>query len=176
LVRASLRYSWMTLPVENLQTLSPNMQLRYGPVPRSTENAVCAFHGALYICGTIAQMWLFDKARGTSKSDFKECHFYINGEGHSFYCKKIMGRSATLTFFHSSEFTGSQMMDIPMSVDQSALYLEVTDPQQDANLRLRLAEHLRDPGRRATPEEIGLKVVKGVEGSYATAMFRMRKS
>jgi hypothetical protein len=68
------------------------------------------------------------------------------------------------------------MMDIPMSVDQSALYLEVTDPQQDANLRLRLAEHLRDPGRRATPEEIGLKVVKGVEGSYATAMFRMRKS
>jgi hypothetical protein len=32
--------------------------------------------------------------------------------------------------------------------------------------------HLRNPGRKVFPEEIGLKMVHGPEGSYATAMIR----
>jgi HEPN domain-containing protein len=60
LVQARPRYSCLTLPAENLQILSQNMELRYTSVPRSMEMAAEAYHGALYVCGLIAQMWLFD--------------------------------------------------------------------------------------------------------------------
>ena len=173
LVQAHSRYSCLTLPVENLQKLSPNMELRYSSVPRSMEMAVEAYHGALYVSGLIAQMWLFDKARGTTKSRFKADRFYIDGAGTTFYCKRVHGDSATLTLFRSSKFTGSQMADIVMALSQSALYLEVTDAQQDTQLRSRFALHLRHPGRKVSPDEIGLKIVHGPEGSYATAVLKV---
>ncbi len=173
LVKAHSRYSCLTLPVENLQKLSPNMELRYSSVPRSMEMAVEAYHGALYVSGLIAQMWLFDKARGTTKSRFKADRFYIDGAGTTFYCKRVQGDSATLTLFRSSKFTGSQMADIMMALSQSALYLEVTDALQDTQLRSQFALHLRYPGRKVSPEEIGLKMVHGPEGSYATAVLKV---
>jgi hypothetical protein len=174
LLRAEPRYSWLSLPVENLQRLVPNMEIRYGPAPRSLEAAVSAYHGALHICGVVSQVWLFDRARGTDKATFRECRFYLNGAGNPFYCKRIQGKSVTLTFFHSSELFGARMGDMQLDMSQSAMYLEVTDPRQDAQLRYRLSVHLRNPGRRVTPEEMGLSIVKGPEGSYATAMLRMR--
>lgn len=172
LVQAEHRYSCLSLPVENLQKLSPNMELRYTTVPRSMDMAIEAYHGALYVCGLVAQMWLFDKARGTTKSRFKECCFYMDGANTTFYCKRVQGDSATLTLFRSSRFTGSQMADITMDISQSALYLEVVDPLQDAQLRTRFAAHLRHPGRKVSPEEIGLRMVHGPEGSYASAVLK----
>jgi hypothetical protein len=148
------------------------MELRFTHVPRSLEMATEGYHGALYICGLIAQMWLFDKARGTTKSAFKECSFYVDGANTTFYCKRLQEDSVTLTLFHSSRFTGSQMGEIMMDQSRSALYLEVTDALQDAQLRRQLAAHLRNPGRKVSPEEIELKMVHGPEGSYATAVLR----
>jgi HEPN domain-containing protein len=173
LVGAQPRFSCLTLPVENLQKLSPNMELRYTSVPRSMEMAVEAYHGALYVCGLIAQMWLFDKARATTRSRFKADRFYIDGAGTTFYCKRVQGDSATLTLFRSSKFTGSQMADITMGLSQSALYLEVTDALQDTQLRSQFTLHLRYPGRKVSPDEIGLKMVHGPEGSYATAVLKV---
>jgi HEPN domain-containing protein len=172
LLQAERRYAFLSSPIANLQKLSPNMELRYSNVPRSMEMAIQAYHGALYICGMIAQMWLFDKARGTSKSRFRECYFYLDGANSTFYCKRVQGVSVTLTLFRSSRFIGSQMVDITLDMAQSALYLEVTDTRQDAQLRSQLMAHLRNPGRKVFPEEIGLKMVHGPEGSYATAMIR----
>jgi HEPN domain-containing protein len=173
LVQAHPRYSCLALPVENLQKLAPSMELRYTSVPRSIEMAIEAYHGALYVCGLIAQMWIFDKARGTTRSRFKAACFYVDGAGTTFYCKRIQGNSVTLTLFRSSKFTGSQMADIVMDLSQSALYLEVTDALQDAQLRSQFALHLRYPGRRVSPDEIGLKMVHGPEGSYATAILKV---
>jgi HEPN domain-containing protein len=172
LLNTESRYSCLSLPVANLQKLSPSMELRYSNVPRSLEMAVEAYHGALYVCGMVAQMWLFDKARGTTKSRFKECSFYLDGANTTFYCKKVQGDSAVLTLFRSSKYTGSQMADITMSTSQSTLYLEVTDPLQDAQLRAQFAAHLRNPGRRVSPEEIGIQMVHGPEGSYVTALLK----
>jgi HEPN domain-containing protein len=166
------RYSCVSLPVENLQKLAPNMELRYANVPRSVEMAIEGFHGSLYVCGIIAQMWLFDQARGTTKSDFKECSFYLDGAKATFYCKKIGKDSAILTYFRSSKYTGSQMADISMDLSNSALYLEVTDANHDAQLRGQYLLHLKNPGRKVSPEEIGLNMTHGPEGSYATVMLR----
>ncbi|MDR3734661.1 MAG: HEPN domain-containing protein [Acidobacteriaceae bacterium] len=172
LLKTESRYFCLSLPVENLQKLSPSMELRYSNVPRSLEMATEAYHGALYVCGMIAQMWLFDKARGTTRPRFKECSFYLDGANTTFYCKKVQGDSAVLTLFRSSKYMGSQMADITMSTSQSALYLEVTDPLQDAQLRAQFAAHLRNPGRRVSPEEIGIQMVHGSEGSYVTALLK----
>ncbi len=159
LLQTERRYSCLSLPVVNLQKLSPSMELRYTTVPRSIEMAIEAYHGALYVCGLTAQMWLFDKARGTTKPRFQECSFYLDGANTTFYCKRVQEDSATLTLFRSSRFTGSQMADITMDMSQSALYLEVIDPLQDAQLRAQFAVHLRNPGRKVSPEEIGLSRV-----------------
>lgn len=173
LVQAQSRYSCLTLTVDNLQKLAPNMELRYTIVPRSMEMAIEAYHGALYVCGLVAQMWIFDKARGTTKSIFKAGSFYVDGAGTTFYCKSVQENLATLTLFRSSKYTGSQMADIVMKVAQSSLYLEVTDPVQNAQLRSQFALHLRYPGRKVSPEEIGLRMVDGPEGSYATAVLKV---
>jgi hypothetical protein len=117
-------------------------------------------------------MWLFDQARGAAKSDFKECSFYLDGSNATFYCKKVDGDSAVLTHFRSSKYTGSQMADLSMDLSNSALYLEVTDPKHDAQLRGQFLLHLRNPGRKVSPEEIGLNMVHGPEGSCATVILK----
>ena len=171
------RYFCLRLPVENLQRLSPSMELRYTTVPRSVEMAIEAYHGALYVCGLTAQMWLFDRARGTATARFKAGSFYIDGAGTTFYCKTFQSGSAMLTLFRSSKFTGLQMADVTMDVSQSALYLEVTDPQQDGQLRSQLMFQLHNRGRKVSPDEIGLSMTHGPEGSYTTAVLKvpMRK-
>jgi hypothetical protein len=117
-------------------------------------------------------MWLFDQARAGTKSAFKECSFYIDGSNATYYCKKAAADSAVLTHFRSSKYTGSQMADLVMDPSSSALYLEVTDPDQDAQLRRQFLLHLRNPGKRVSPEEIGLNMVHGPEGSYTSVMVK----
>jgi hypothetical protein len=134
--------------------------------------AVEGFHGSLYVCGIIAQMWLFDQARVSKKTDFKECSFYVDGSNGTYYCKKVTLDSVVLTHFRSSKYTGSQMADITMDPSNSALYLEVTDHNQDAQLRGLFLLHLRNPGKKVSPEEVGLNMVHGPEGSYASIMLK----
>jgi HEPN domain-containing protein len=172
LLLAEPRYSCVSLPVENLQKLAPNMELRYAHVPRSLEMAVEGFHGSLYVCGIIAQMWLFDHARGSTRSDFKECAFYVDGSNATYYCKKVTPDSVVLTHFRSSKYTGSQMADVAMDPSYSALYLEVTDRNEDAQLRGLFLLHLKNPGKKVSPEEVGLNMVHGPEGSYASIMLK----
>ena len=174
LLQREPRYSCLSSPIQNLQKLSPSMELRYGSIPRSMEMAVQAFHGALYVCGLAAQMWLFDKARGTSQSGFRECYFYLDGANSTYYCKGVLGETATLTLFQSSQFIGAQMVNMLLDTAQSALYLEVTDPHRDGELRNRYLAHLRNPGKKVSQEEMGIKIVDGPEGSYATALIRAR--
>jgi hypothetical protein len=119
------------------------------------------FHGSLYVCGIIAQMWLFDQARGTTTSAFKECSFYLDGANSTFYCKRVHGDSAILTLFRSSKHTGSLIVDITMDRSRSALYLEVSDALHDARLRRQFQQQLRNPGRKVSPEEIGVNMVHG---------------
>jgi HEPN domain-containing protein len=171
LVRAEPRYAWLSKPIENLQKLAPGMEMRYGPAPRSLEKAVGAFYAALHVCGVLANMWLFDMARGTSKSSFKEGRFYFNGAGLTFYCTRVQGETAILRRFHSSTFTGMQMMDIVMKTVQSAMYLEVTDTAEIERLKRKLVFHIRNRGKRVSPNEIGLKMINGPEGCYVTATF-----
>ncbi|HMG86738.1 MAG TPA: HEPN domain-containing protein [Terracidiphilus sp.] len=173
LTQVQPRYFCLRLPVENLHRLSPSMELRYTSVPRSVEMAIEAYHGALYVCGLTAQMWLFDRARGTTVSRFKAGSFYIDGSGTTFYCKTVQTGSAVLILFRSSKFTGLQMADLTMDLSQSALYLEVTDPRQDAQLRAQLAFQLRNRGRKVSPDEIGLTMTHGPEGSYTTAVLKV---
>ena len=173
LVKAAPRYSWLRKPQDNLQSLFvPGMGLRYKQIAVSVERAVEAFFGSLFICGTVAQMWLFDRARGTSESTFRVCRFYIDGQGYAHYCQRVEGNFATLTLFHSSEAVGSAMVDKRMDLQQSAMYLEVVDPALDAELGKQLEAHYRNRGKRVTAEEVGLKLESGVEGSYATAVIK----
>ena len=67
-----------------------------------------------------------------------------------------------------------QMMDIAMKAEQSAMYLEISDVNEIQRLKRRLAFHMRHRGRRISPDEIGVKMVNGPEGSYVTATVPMR--
>lgn len=172
IVCSERRYSCLELPIKNLQTLSPSMEMRYSTIPRSVAMAVQGYHGALYVCAIIAQMWLFDRERGTSKSSFKECSFYIDGARSTFYCFGIQNNTAAMRLFQSNKFTGSQMVELMVPSSQSALYLEVTDPRRDAQLRRQLAVHMANRGTKVSPEEAGVRTVHGPEGTYTTALLR----
>lgn len=62
------------------------------------------------------------------------------------------------------------MADLVLAPSSSALYLAVTDPKEDAQLRGQFLLHLRNPGKKVSHEEIGLNMVHGPEGSYTTVM------
>ena len=171
LVGRSIRYRWLKIPTGHLQTLSPSMELRYGLQPRTIEDAVSAIHASLHICSSIALMWQFDHARGTDKSSFKPGKFYLNDMWQTLYCKAIENGIAVLTLFISNPVLGSQMLDLKLDdAATSSLYLEITDPQEDARLRQIFMAHLRNPGKLVSPEEIGIRQVDGPEGSYLTAL------
>jgi len=69
------RYAWLRSSVDSLQKFAPNMEIRYGSVPRTVENAISSFYSALNVCAVLAQVWLFDIARGTDKATFEQGKF-----------------------------------------------------------------------------------------------------
>jgi HEPN domain-containing protein len=170
LLKAQPRYECVSLAVKNLQKRVPNMQLRYGEVPTSLAEAVECYYGALYVCQAIGQMWVFDQERGSTKSDFKECSFYIDGADATFYCSQVLADKALMIAFRSSPYTGSQMAEIEMDLLSSAHYLEITDPVRDQQLRRQIIFQYRNRGPKATAEGARLKQVHGSEGSYATVL------
>jgi len=179
LVAANSRYDWLRSSVEALQKFAPNMQIRYGIVPRTVENALVGFNAALSICGASAQLWLFDFARGTERSDFAVGRFYLDGSKSTFYCKQILcapgnKRSAVLTRFDVNTLLGATMIDMVVEMKYSGLYLEVKDARQLEDLRRRLGHQLRNPGRLVRAEDLGIQITAGPEGSYTTGHVRVR--
>jgi hypothetical protein len=179
LVVANGRHAWLKSSVVALQTFAPDMQIRYAVLPRTIENAIVAFNAALTVCGALAQMWLFDAARGTDESTFIPNRFYVDGSGSTFYCKTVdyVSRLLILTRFGLNPLTGSGLVvEIKLGMDQSALYLEVTDPGEIDNLRRRFEWHLRNLGQQVRPVDLGIQITSGPEGSYTTIGVRVKVS
>jgi hypothetical protein len=129
----------------------------------------------------MAQIWMFDSERGTNKSEFETGKFYVDGNGIAYLCIGVdkqpdekRKRLAVMRQFRSSPAIGSIMADISMDVAQSALYLEVTDQLQIAELRNRYEFHLKNRGRLVRPEEIGVQMASGIEGAYTTSILKRR--
>ncbi len=181
LIKIEPRYEWLGRSIDSLHAFAPNMQIRYQVVPRTVENAISAFLSALNVCGTLAQIWLFDAQRGTNHSTFEPGRFYLDGREWTYYCKTIRNGSsqrplAILNLFRYEQLLEcSFLMDIRVGLEQSALYLEVTDSDEIAILRQRYENHLRNPGRQVQPEDLGIEIASGPEGSYTTAFFLVRK-
>lgn len=167
-------YRWLAKPVENLDRLASDRNLRYRPLQRSMDDSVLVFHGAMYICGAIADMWLFDKARAGTEAAFREGHFYRDRSRATFHCKGIQKNMARLTYFHSDKTFGAQLAELTVSTEFAPIYLEVSDKAEEQQLRRQLIFQLRNPGRVVTPEEVGLRSVDSNEGSYTTAMLRKK--
>lgn len=180
LIKMEPRYAWLQSSIDALHAFVPNMEIRYRIVPRTIENAVSAFLAALNVCGTLAQIWMFDAERGGKHSMFVPGRFYVDGEDRTYYCKEIQNISrplAVLNLFQYEPSLGwSILMDVRLELDGSALYLEVTDSDKIAVLRQRYETQLRNPGRRVNPEELGIEIASGPEGSYTTGSFRVERS
>jgi len=181
LIKIEPRYAWLQRSIDSLQAFAPNMEIRYRIVPRTVENAVSAFLAALNVCGTLAQIWMFDAARGSKHSNFAPGRFYVDGEERTYYCKEIQNTSgeplAVLNLFqHEPSLGWGILMDVRLGLDQSALYLEVMDSNKIVTLRQRYETQLRNPGRKVEPEELGIEIASGPEGSYTTGSFLVERS
>ena len=170
------RYVWLRSSVDSLQNFAPNMDIRYGVVARSQENAISAFFAALNICAVLAQMWLFDIARGTDRARFVPGSFYKDGADVTYRCLGLSltkeKRPGALLRRFGNYPLGSLMLDMLLDLDQSALYLEIKDASQIDGLRGLYEFHMRNRGKEKTPEEFGIQITSGAEGSYTTAFLK----
>jgi hypothetical protein len=67
------------------------------------------------------------------------------------------------------------MLDISVNFSVSALYLEVKNQDELAALQREFASFISHPPvHRATPDELGIKIDSGPEGSYTTALLRVK--
>jgi HEPN domain-containing protein len=178
LKKFSGRYSWLEASVVALQAFAPNMEIRYSVVPRRVEEAIEAFHAALSICGALAQMWLFDTKRGSDPSRFSPGCFYVDGTQGKYFCKSNLKNgapTAVLTRFGTYPVLGRMMFDISVDFLVSALYLEVKNQEELAALQREFASFISHPPvHRATPDELGIRIDSGPEGSYTTALLRVK--
>lgn len=149
------------------------MEIRYTTVARRMNEAVSAYHAALSICGTLAGMWLLDNRRGSLPARFVPGAFYVDAARRTFRCKSLNNNSVCLTHFGST--LGRLIMaDIKMDVSQCGMYMEISDPQEIAKLQSRFDFQWRNRGDSVSPQEAGIELATGPEGSYATAMLRLR--
>jgi hypothetical protein len=166
------RYTWLKSSVDSLQNFAPSMEIRYGSVPRTVENAVSSFYSALNVCAVLAKIWLFDFARGTDKATFVPGTFYTDGNGNDYHCENLVLTTdkrpgATLRRLGNYPI-GALMMDIVRDMDQSSLHLEISDTQQVEQLRRLYRLHMQMRGTEKKPEDMGIKITSGPEGSYMT--------
>jgi HEPN domain-containing protein len=175
------RYEWLESSVLELQRLAPNMDIRYNIVPRRLEDAIRGFYAALNVCGKLAQMWIFDRRRGSTDSAFQPGSFYIDGTRSTFFCREMSdmpGHQAVvfLRRFGRQPATGGHFMaDIGVSPEHSALYLEVQDRDQIEALRSTLTS-CEAHCVHSFPGEVRTRIDSGPEGSGATAWIRISAS
>jgi hypothetical protein len=172
------RYSWLKDSVDKLQTLAPNMNIRYDIVPRTLEDAVTGFNAALGICGPLARTWLFDIQRGTVDSSFAEGKVYVDGLGAACLCKRLTQvpgqdpSAVLLRMFDIPQLGQTVVAETIVPLNVSGLYLEVKDTEQIAATRWKLEYHMRH-GQRVQPEDLGVQIASGPEGKHTTAMLRV---
>ncbi|HEX7360689.1 MAG TPA: HEPN domain-containing protein [Bryobacteraceae bacterium] len=180
LVAVDSRYGWLKSSVDALQESAPSMQIRYGVVPRTTEDAIAAFNASLNVCGTLAQIWLMEFARGSKASSFEPGKFYTDAAGAGFYCKEVLqgsgGRfSAVLARFGMDPLTGRNMVVvIQLDSELSAFYLEVRDERLKHEFRNRFEWHLRNCRTPVSAEHLGIQIASGPEGSGVTRLIRTK--
>jgi hypothetical protein len=67
------------------------------------------------------------------------------------------------------------MFDVRVHPSESALYLEVNDREELTAIQEEFDSFANQPpAHRATPEELGIQIDSGPEGSYSTALLRVR--
>jgi HEPN domain-containing protein len=172
LIAIKSRYTWLKISIDALQQFAPNMEIRYGVVPRTMENAVSSFYSALNVCAVLAQVWLYDLARGTDKATFTPGKFYTDGSANTFRCEALLmtneKRPGAILRLFGNRMSPVVMMDIVRDMDQSSLHLEVSDPQKVAQLEEVYRFDLQRRGKKVKPEELGIKITSGPEGSGVT--------
>lgn len=178
LVSVQGRYAWLKSSVDSLQEFAPNMEIRYGVMPRTIQNAVSAFNASLNICGMLAQMWIFDRERGTVQPTFSPGHFYIDGSGATYYCDRLSqtktGQPGAILFrFGHFPIIGALMAEISLDLVASALYLEIKEECRIEALRKEFESAMRNRGREFKPASLGIKIASGPEGSCTTASMRI---
>ena len=123
-------------------------------------------------------MWLFDTKRGSDPSRFSPGCFYVDGTQGKYFCKASPQNgapTAVLTRFGTYPVLGRMMLDISVNFSVSALYLEVKNLDELAALQRDFASFISHPPvHRATPDELGIKIDSGPEGSYTTALLRLK--
>jgi HEPN domain-containing protein len=177
LVALRKTYSWLKSSVDALQNLAPDMNIRYRLVPRSTSEAVLAIYISLNICSMLAQVWLFDLARGSEKSSFVPGRFYVDGRRATFYCDRIHTTTSGnpgVVLMSFGGLTGSFISELVLEQEASSLYLEVTDARQSAELKTQFDEQRQRCQTPIDPKDVGMGIHSKPEGSYAGGMMRLR--
>jgi HEPN domain-containing protein len=174
LCHAQKRFAWLQSSVDALQCAAPDMEIRYSKVPRSIPDAVAAHNASLNICGTLAGTWLLDHQRGPTAPRFKPGEFYIDSARRTFLCKAVQNHKAVLIYF-GLLLRRSVMAEITMDVEQCGMYMELSEPTKVAEVRARFEFQWRNRGKEITPEEAGAEITRGPEGSYATAILKIKK-
>jgi len=170
LVEMQKGFNWLESSVMALQSSAPSMEIRYSDIARTMQDAATAHNAAMNICGTLAGIWLFDVARGSNECKFVPGQFYIDGARRTYRCKTLPHPDkACLTLFLYTPLHGFLMADIVVDTLYSNLYLQITKNHDIQDLQAKYDLHMKNKGRPVTPEEIGLKMVAGPEGSYVTA-------
>lgn len=180
LIKLEARYAWLQSSVDFLHELVPNMEIRYRLLPRTVESTISAFNASLSICGTLAQIWLFDVERGTKHSCFTPGRFYMDWNKRTFYCDRILNspgakERAVMIFFNIDSFAGHGIIaEQTIGLDQSALFLEVTDDATLRTVRQRYEYQMQNRGKSVKPEDLGIKIASGPEGSYITGSYKIK--
>jgi HEPN domain-containing protein len=170
LTEAQKRFDWLEVSIRALQSSAPSMEIRYSNVGRTLQDAITAYYAALNICGAFAGIWLFDVARGSIESKFVPGSFYIDGARRTFRCEGLVDPDKACLRLFSSTPLQSPMADLVVNTLYSCLYLEVTRTCDIQGLQAKYEFHVKNRGNPVTPEQIGLKIAAGPEGSYVTAV------
>jgi HEPN domain-containing protein len=175
LTQMDSRYSSIPKPTTALKTYVPNMRIRYEATKWSVEDAVSAYHSALYICGTLALIWVLDQERGGKDSNFKAGRFYDNsaiGKGH---CMSADASAAVLLCFKNIEGCALRY-ELEISQRDSALWLEVKNTTENERLRQELQWYLRNCNNKISPAQAGIVITDDKEGAFTTGVLRVRRN
>jgi HEPN domain-containing protein len=172
------RYAWLVQSVEATHKQLENMNIRYQTIGRSLHDAVSCFYSALSICGTLANLWMFDFERGSSKSTFTPQKFYRDGLGIFSLClsvtdsgdKKLVKLDKMITLPHNVNMLAA----ITVEMNASGSYIEITKPKEIYDLTRQYKKLRKECKSRRTPEQCGMVNKSDPEGAYLTGLLKVK--